>query len=236
LDNVLFEISNENHPASTKWQYHMIDFIHEYEKHKQKQHPVGMTFQFRGGSNKTLMDSPADWISPNPEGGYRGDPPAADGSKVILSDTDHLWGIGGNQAWVWKSLLRGLNPIFMDPYDGMVLAKPFDPRWDPIRRSMGYAKQFAERMNLAACRPHNKLASTGFCLADPGREYLVYLPSGGEILVDLTAAEGVLAVEWFDPRRGKTTRAAAAHGGERRPFIAPFDGHAVLYLALVKSK
>ena len=67
---------------------------------------------------QTLFDSPADWISPNPEGGYRDDPPAADGRKVIVSDTDHLWGIGGNAAWVWKSFLRGLNPIFMDPYDG----------------------------------------------------------------------------------------------------------------------
>jgi hypothetical protein len=40
---------------------------------------------------------------------------------VILSDTDHLWCIGGNHSWVWKSFLRGLHPIFMDPYDGSIL-------------------------------------------------------------------------------------------------------------------
>lgn len=34
MDNVLYEISNENHPPSTKWQYHMIRFIKEYEKSK----------------------------------------------------------------------------------------------------------------------------------------------------------------------------------------------------------
>ncbi|MGC9326200.1 MAG: DUF6298 domain-containing protein, partial [Candidatus Hinthialibacter sp.] len=94
LDNVLYEISNENHPESTKWQYHMIRFIHEYEKSKPKQHPVGMTFQYSGGKNQTLFDSPAEWISPNPDGGYRDNPPANDGQKVILTDTDHLWGIG----------------------------------------------------------------------------------------------------------------------------------------------
>ena len=27
LDNVLYEISNEDHPGSTEWQYHMINFI-----------------------------------------------------------------------------------------------------------------------------------------------------------------------------------------------------------------
>ena len=53
LDNVLYEISNENHPPSTLWQYHMIDFVHTYEKNKPKQHPVGMTFQYKGGAIKT---------------------------------------------------------------------------------------------------------------------------------------------------------------------------------------
>ncbi|UCC17485.1 MAG: aldo/keto reductase, partial [Dehalococcoidales bacterium] len=49
------------------------------------------------------------------EGGYRDNPPFADGKKVILSDTDHLWGIGGDVAWAWKTFLRGMNPLFMDP-------------------------------------------------------------------------------------------------------------------------
>ena len=105
LDNVLYEISNENHPASTEWQYHLIRFVKEVEKGKPKQHPVGMTFQFRGGSNQTLFNSPADWVSPNPTGGYRDNPPDPK-DRVILSDTDHLWGIGGNQSWVRTLLLR----------------------------------------------------------------------------------------------------------------------------------
>ncbi|MHC4555995.1 MAG: DUF6298 domain-containing protein, partial [Planctomycetota bacterium] len=62
FDNVLYEISNENHPPSTEWQYHVIRYIKNYEKSKPKQHPVGMTFQYRGGKNETLFKSPADWI------------------------------------------------------------------------------------------------------------------------------------------------------------------------------
>ena len=235
LDNVLYEISNENHPESTLWQYHMIRFIKKYEKARPKKHPVGMTFQYKGGENKTLFKSPADWISPNDKGGYYGNPPVADGRKVVLVDTDHLWGIGGNQGWVWKIFLRGLNPIFMDPYDGVALGKPFDPQWEPIRRSMGYARQFAERLNLAACRPGNELASTGYCLANPGREYLAYLPDGGKVTVDLTATKRQLAVEWFDPSVGKTAKPAMISGGARRDFSAPFSGDAVLYIHSVKE-
>jgi hypothetical protein len=230
LDNVLYEISNENHPESTEWQYHMIDLIHRYERRQPKQHPVGMTFQYRGGSNQTLFESPADWISPNAEGGYRDDPPASDGRKVVLSDTDHLWGIGGNQAWVWKSFLRGLNPLFMDPYDGLVLAERFDPQWEPIRRSLGHTRRLAERMDLAACTPQSDLASTKYCLADPGREYLVYLPSAGKVTVNLSAAKGRLRAEWIDPGTGKSNHAGDVSGGDRRTLTAPARGDAVLYL------
>jgi hypothetical protein len=37
---------------------------------KPKQHPIGMTFQYRGGSNQDLLLSHADWVSPHSgEGG-----------------------------------------------------------------------------------------------------------------------------------------------------------------------
>lgn len=227
LDNVLYEISNENHPGSTRWQYHMIDFIHRCERTKPKQHPVGMTFQFRGGSNRTLLEGPADWISPNAEGGYRDNPPPADGRKVILSDTDHLWGIGGNPAWVFKSFMRGLNPIFMDPYDGVVLSQRADARWDPIRQAMGQTRRIADRVDLAAMTPRINLASSKYCLANPPRQYLVYLPDGGQVTVDLSAAKGRLAVEWFNPGHDKWISAAPTGGGSRQ-FTAPFKGHALL--------
>ena len=81
LDNVLYEIANESSAYSTQWQYRTIDYIHEYEREKPTQHPVGMTFQHQGGSNAALFESPADWISPNREGGYRHSPPPADGRK-----------------------------------------------------------------------------------------------------------------------------------------------------------
>ena len=232
LDNVLYEISNENHPASTKWQVHMIDLIHRVEKSKPFQHPVGMTFQYRGGKNKTLFDSPADWVSPNPEGGYRDNPPAATGRKVVLTDTDHLWGIDGNRQWVWKSFLRGMNPIFMDPYDCSVLKGRYDPDWvEPIRKSMGYTMVYAKRMNLLKMVPENELASSAYCLAEKGREYLVYLPEGNEVTVNLTDASHDLKVEWFNPNTGETVEQGKIKGGHVPVMKSPFgDDDAVLYL------
>jgi hypothetical protein len=230
LDNVLYEISNENHPESSQWQYAMIRYIHEYEKGKPEQHPVGMTFQFKGGANQTLFDSPAEWISPNPEGGYRDNPPASDGEKVILTDTDHLWGIGGNQAWVWKSFTRGLNPIFMDSYDGVVLGKKFDPKFEPIRYSMGYALKFTDRMDLNKCKPMNDLSSTGYCLANPLSQYLVYQPDSGQTL-KLKLKAGEYRVEWFDPNTGKTvSKKRITANSPETTFTNPLDRDAILFI------
>ena len=114
LDNVLYEISNESPSSSVQWQYNIINYIKSYEAGRSKQHPVGMTVPWPGGSNSHVFNGPADWVSPNSENGFKDNPPTNNGSKVILIDTDHLWGGGGDIAWVWKSFARGHNPIFMD--------------------------------------------------------------------------------------------------------------------------
>jgi len=230
FDNVLYEISNENHPESTPWQYAMIRYIKEYEKGKPAQHPVGMTFQFQGGKNQDLFESPADWISPNPEGGYRDNPPAADGRKVIVNDTDHLWGIGGNQAWVWKSFTRGLNPIFMDPYDGIVLGSKFDPNFEPVRRSMGYALQFARRLDLNKCEPMGELSTTGYCLANPEKQYLVFQGDAGKS-VELKLEQGQYGFEWFDTGSGNIVAKGQIRADKDRTLLPnPVSAQAVLYV------
>ena len=104
----------------------MIDLIHRYEAQKPKQYPVGMTYTWSEGTNEELFNSPADWISPCENGGYGDllDPPAADGRKVIINDTDHSFyftkllsaGPAAHQSWVWRNLMRGNQTLFMDPY------------------------------------------------------------------------------------------------------------------------
>ncbi|HZP85096.1 MAG TPA: DUF6298 domain-containing protein [Chthonomonadaceae bacterium] len=229
LDNVLYEISNENPPSSTDWQYHMIRFIHDYEASKRKQHPVGMTFQYAGGSNQTLFASPADWISPNPEGGYRDAPPPNEGRKVILLDTDHLWGEGGNVDWVWKSFLRGHNPLYMDRVAAITGNKQGDiADAEAVRQALGDTRRYAERMNLAAMTPQQALSSTGYCLADPGKAYLVYQPDKGAFAVSL--APGTYRVEWYDTQTRRTTAGTTVAGGGTIRFTPPSAGSAALYL------
>lgn len=249
LDNVLWEISNESSGSSKDWQYHMINFIKRCESGQPKQHPVGMTFCYPGGENADLFDSPADWISPNPtrDADYCDNPPASTGRKVIISDTDHLPGVERDRVWVWKSFTRGLNPIFMDPVEM--------PQWSSIRVAMGATLAWAERMNLGDMGPHGDLASTGYCLANPGKEYLIYAPLDvpwiesrrfirrlkrparnirrllkSKVTLDLLSHPAKFRVEWLDPCNGEITTGHSVNGGTKLSFTAPFRGEAVLYV------
>lgn len=228
LPNVLYEISNESGPHSTAWQYHMIDFIHSVEGTLPYQHPVGMTFQYPGGSNADLEASPAEWFSPNQEGGYRDDPPPADGSKIILSDTDHLWGIGGSADWVWLTFLRGLHPIFMDAYTTDFYPSEFT-QWDPLRAAMGHARGYANQLNLAEAEPRGDLASSSFCLAVVGSQYVVYTP-GGEVTLDLSDAVGTLQVQWREVATGDVQAGSPVQGGAQVTLTPPFSGAAVAFV------
>jgi uncharacterized protein YjdB len=233
LDNVIYEVSNESEVSADQWQYHMIDLIRSYEAGKAKQHPVGMTVPYPTvpqGSNADVINSTADWVSMN--GDINALPPA-DGSKVSLSDTDHLCGICGDAGWPWRSLTRGHNTLFMDGYDGSAgvgdpVYDPTNPVWEKIRTNMGYARSYALRMDLAHDLPHGELASSGYCLA--GTDYLVLLPTGGSVSVNLSAVSGTRSVEWFNPATGQITAAPSVNGGSTITFTAPFSGMAVLFI------
>jgi uncharacterized protein DUF6298/collagenase-like protein with putative collagen-binding domain len=235
LDNVLYEVINEG--GQKNWDWWVVKTIRDHERNRGKQHPIGITGH---GAERleSMLASPADWVSPGRVDGFADDPPAWDAGhgKVSLLDTDHIWGVGGNAAWVWKSFCRGHNPIFMDPYDGAVLGTAGDKQWEPIYRALGNTRRFAERMDLAQMSPHGELASTTYCLAAPGREYLIYIPNGDSVIVDLSATKEELHVEWFDPVREKTAAAKPIQGGAKRELHAPFDGPAVLYLKAVATK
>jgi hypothetical protein len=73
-------------------------------------------------------------------------------------------------------------------------------------------------------------------LANPGREYLVYLADGGDVTIDLTAASSKLTVEWIHPTEGTILPGEPISGGARRSFQSPFGSNAVLHLKTHKPK
>jgi hypothetical protein len=50
--------------------------------------------------------------------------------------------------------------------------------------------------------PRDDLVSQGaYCLAEPGQQYLVYLPTGKQ--ADVKLSDGKYRAQWFNPRTGQ---------------------------------
>jgi len=234
LDNVIYEISNESDGSADSWQYHMISFIRSYEATKPKHHPIGMSVPFPG-TNAEVTSSAADWVSLD---GDVENPVVADGSKVSLTDTDHLCGICGNVPWVWKSLMTGHNPLLMDGYDDSPGVSdpnydPADAKWEAIRKNLGYARTYANKMDLAHAVPHGELAGSGYCLAVPGSQYLIYAPGGFSVTAHLGGAllTDSFTVEWFNPTTGASTvLLQPVAGGGNRVLEPPTTGDEIVFL------
>ncbi len=158
-----------------------------------KQHSVGMT-AFRNTDNDGLIRASADWISPGAivsddavGEAHISNPPPADGQRVSLLDSDHLFFtlIVNNPAaarnWVWKKFFARAQPFLDEKY---ISSLDRQSRSDDHRRfwihgsraAMGHMRRYADQMNLITMIPRPDLASTRYALARPGSEYLVYQP------------------------------------------------------------
>lgn len=250
---------------STEWQYWVIDVVKRHEQEKgYEAHPIGITMQFPVADqtkvNAPLYASPAEWISPgyddeifaggghpmapgSPPSRWYDNPPANDGTKVVISDTDHFAPGKGDALWAWKSFLRGHHTILMD-FGLIGGVAPADPdaggpavpsfaSFEPARYAMGDTRRYAERMRLIDMLPRSDLATTGYALANPGSEYLVLQPDGttGPFLVQLEP--GSYSTEWFSIADRQTKAGADVRVDKSGPvsFESPFaGGPVVLYL------
>ncbi len=227
LDNVLWEISHEPLPNSSEWRRAIAQHLRNAEAARDKVHPIV-------------------------------------GENGAFGDTQSLWS-GASDSWVWRSFASGQQPFLIDPFRTQVvggvpvlrdpaadtnLLPPRDqsrPEWWSIRKSLGYTRWFASRMDLKGMTPRPELASTGYCLARPGHDYLIYVPpleGAGKVTglfglwrtvrVDLSGIGGTFTTEWFDPSTATLKSGPQILGGGSRRVSSPFgSAGAVLRVQLL---
>ncbi len=92
---------------------------------------------------------------------------------------------------------------------------------------IGHASRFFNEhvKNLDALAPHNALSGPGTCcLADPGREYVVYsrIKAAKTFTLDLRSAAGhTFDYRFYDPRRGEFRPTFQRKGGSTESFTKP---------------
>ena len=104
--------------------------------------------------------------------------------------------------------------------------------FEPTRYAMGDTRRYAERMQLIAMTPRGDLTSTGYALANPGKEYLILQPLDSTSAFTVQLRAGSYTAEWFSVKTRRmvdggtlTLERDASHA-----VAPPFTGPAVLYL------
>ena len=92
--------------------------------------------------------------------------------------------------------------------------------WDYCRHALNFFNN--NDIDFAEMDNHNSLIgnsnnsnSSGYCFANPGSAYVIYLPSGGSKNLNLSGVSGNFQVKWYDPRNG---------GGLQNGSVASING------------
>ena len=179
-----------------------------------------------------MLDSPADcfavagsWES----GRYRKqDPPANETGKPGIVDMDHVAAGSHDVGFVWTAFTRGYH---FNLYD-----KPFEspdsegPTWECIRYNVGKTVEYANKIDLVHVQLRPDLASTGFCLAKPGYEYIVYQPSCSSFTVSDLHAGGSYYYEWYNPEQHEVVGTGRVETANSTKSFTPANESMVLYL------
>jgi hypothetical protein len=111
----------------------------------------------------------------------------------------------------WEVCLAGGHVVYYYTYTA----------WDVLRPTatpVGYRyfknlRDFFEATGYWRLEPTEGLVSDGYCLADPGREYVVFLNQAKPFTLKVDKATGHLAAEWYHPFTGKRSSAGRLSNG-----------------------
>lgn len=124
----------------------------------------------------------------------------------VLPDTDDPRHDQPRQQALWGNLMgggAGVEWYFGYKYPHMDINcedwRSRDTMWDQTRYALEF---FHDYLPFEFMHPDNELLSetSGYCLAQPGEVYAVYLPSGGS--AELKVSAGEYHVYWYNPRTG----------------------------------
>jgi hypothetical protein len=87
-----------------------------------------------------------------------------------------------------------------------------------LRAQLATLKRFLEGFDFLAMAPHDEVVTGGVpegavarCLAEPGKQYAVYVKGGTEAQLTLDIPPGRYLIEWLHPRSGETEGAPEVH-------------------------
>ena len=140
------------------------------------------------------------------------------------------------RPFAWRSALAGAYPVYrasgVDPSKAATLNSPG-------ARTFELLGQFFGQTDWSRMVPAQDLISRGDALvrARPDAEYIVWLPQGGPITLDVSGMKEGFWVQWFDPRTGKIASSIQLPARQQLDTQAPDNTNDwVLHLSRVRPR
>ncbi len=229
---ILYEIENEHLTwAHPDWAIHWARFIKSYLTEHYPDRPRLVSYSSLQSDLEACYDVPEldiiNWhcgrsqeVNPDQLNRYlephwqRGKAMNVDEFANGLGDPDVL------RQMVWTILMSGGNYHIEDP----------TPEARPVEQVELMQKWLrASKWDFVHAAPNRSLVTTGdgYCMAQPGVEYVAYFPKGGD--KGLSLEPGRYEARWWNPRTASwADKERFDHAGGARDFITPGEGDWVL--------
>ncbi len=143
--------------------------------------------------------------------------------KIYGADGARFGGTRDSVERFWRNIFGGFaSARFHRPPSGIGLS-------ERARRMIRSARDVTDAFDIFRCEPRPDLLgdrqeNEAYCLAEPGRQYAVYFPDGGEVSLDLGDAEGQLEMRWYEIEAGLWEEPEPVQGGGKLELACPGPG------------
>jgi hypothetical protein len=114
---------------------------------------------------------------------------------------------------LWEIQMAGGYTAYYYTYTAWDVIRPLD-----VPPGYAYLKHFGDFWRATRyweLEPSDNLVNHGWCIAEPGREYVVFQNQAQPFTLEIAGAKATLKAEWFDPYTGKLTDAGSFENGNQ---------------------
>ncbi|MCX6926744.1 MAG: DUF4038 domain-containing protein [Verrucomicrobia bacterium] len=111
----------------------------------------------------------------------------------------------------WEICLAGAYTAYYYTYTAWDVIRPQDT--PPGYAYFRHLRDFFAGTAYWRMEPHDDLVSEGYCLAEPGREYVIFLNQSKSFSLKLEGLPAPLQAEWYQPLTGKRQKVQALANG-----------------------
>ena len=144
--------------------------------------------------------------------------------KIYGADTGQFGNDRDGTERFWRNIFGGMaSARFHRPTSGLGLG-------EKAQANIRSMRMLTNNMDVFTCAPHSDLlsdrqANEAYCLANPGKEYAVYFPDGGEVTLDTSALPKPATLRWLDIMNSKWLIAETVDAKSKLRLACPSQGY-----------